>query len=309
MMREILVGTRKSHLALIQTNEVIRQLKQAGITNPIKIKKFDTKGDQNLDVSLSKVGGKGIFSNEIEQALHNKEIDFAVHSMKDLPPIMPEGLTIAAIPRREDHRDAYISKNDVRLENLPAGATIGTSSIRRAAQILAIRPDLQTKSIRGPVESRIRQLEKDDYDAIILAVAGLKRLDLEKVITEYLPADTFIPAIGQGALAIQSRSGDDELREILATINDEESARAIETERAFIHLFDEDEQAPVGGYAFIQQDEISLHGMVLTSDGAQVLREVVKGSDPRKVAEKAVKRLNNRGAQEILRQVAKELAE
>lgn len=300
-MREIVVGTRQSKLALIQTNWVIDQLRKAGIQNKIKIKKFETKGDKILNVSLAKLGRDGIFIREIEQAMVDKEIDFAVHSMKDLPATMPEEIMIASIPLREDYRDAYIAKDNIKLMDLPKGAIIGTSSIRRSAQILAERPDVQTKWIRGPIDSRLEQLHGNNYDAIILAVAGIKRLGLgEKVITEYLPTDKFVPAIGQGALAIECRKNDDELRNILTTINDEDSEAAVATERRFIDLLKESEHAPISGYAYIDQGEIVLHVTVATTDGRTILSEVVRGANSNKVASEAAKRLIGQGALEMI---------
>lgn len=305
-MRNIIIGTRKSTLALIQTNEVINELKSAEINNPFIVKEIDTKGDQNRHLSLAKVGGRGIFSNEIEHSLLNKEIDFAVHSMKDLPPSLPEGLVIAAIPKREDPRDAYIEKDNILLTDLPARAVIGTSSLRRASQLLAIRPDIQTKSIRGPVPDRLKQVKEGMFSATILAVAGLNRLGLEKAITQYLPIDSFLPAIGQGALAIQCRGDDHELKRILAAINDEDTAKSIETERQFIRLFGEDPEVPVGGYAFVSDGKITFQSAVLTRNGEKVINDVVYGTDPDLVAKEAVTNLINKGARLLSLQTRKE---
>src|SRR5699024_4206782 len=265
-MRQIVVGSRKSNLALTQTDWVINQLKQAGITNQFEVKKIVTKGDQILNVTLSKVGGKALFVKEIEKAMYEKEIDFAVHSMKDMPSEMPEGLVITSIPVREDHRDAYIAKNNMPLKDLPEGAIVGTSSLRRKAQILAERPDVEIKWIRGNIESRIRKLNEEDYDAIILAVSGLKRVGLsEELITEYLEPDVCVPSVGQGALAIECREDDHELRELLAKINDDDTAKTVTAERTFLKLLDGSCSVPIGGYAALEGNDIKLTAFVGTT--------------------------------------------
>lgn len=309
-MRKLVVGSRKSNLALTQTNWVINQLKQAGVENDFEVKKIVTKGDRILDVTLSKVGGKGLFIKEIEEAMYNKEIDLAVHSMKDMPSAMPEGLIITTIPAREDHRDAFLSKGNIRLKDLPKGAIVGTSSLRRAAQIQAVRPDVTIKWIRGNIETRIRKLKEEDYDAIVLAVSGLKRVGLsETLITEYLEPDVCVPAVGQGALAIECRSDDDELKKLLATIHDEDTARTVTAERTFLHLLEGGCQVPIGGYAYLQGESIVLTAFVGTPDGKTVLKEVVQGSDPEAVGRKAATLLQNRGAKEIIEKVKEELNE
>ncbi|NAP01173.1 hydroxymethylbilane synthase [Halomonas sp. MG34] len=307
-MRKIVVGSRKSNLALTQTNWVIEQLKKAGVQNEFEVKKIVTKGDRILDVTLSKVGGKGLFVKEIEQAMYDKEIDFAVHSMKDMPSSMPEGLTISSIPIREDHRDAFISKGNVALEDLPEGAIIGTSSLRRAAQMLAERPDVSIKWIRGNIETRIRKLQEEDYDAIILAVSGLKRVGLsEELITEYLEPEVCVPAVGQGALAIECREDDQELHTLLDLINDQYTTITVTAERTFLHLLEGGCQVPIGGYAYLDKEEIVLTALVGTPDGKTILKEVVRGTDPYKVGEEAARLLADQGAKEIVERVKEEL--
>jgi hydroxymethylbilane synthase len=307
-MRKIVVGSRKSNLALTQTNWVIDQLKKAGVRNDFEVKKIVTKGDRILDVTLSKVGGKGLFVKEIEQAMYDKEIDFAVHSMKDMPSSMPEGLTISSIPVREDHRDAFISKGNVALKDLPEGAIIGTSSLRRAAQMLAERPDVSIKWIRGNIETRIRKLQEEDYDAIILAVSGLKRVGLsEELITEYLEPEVCVPAVGQGALAIECREDDQELHTLLDLINDQYTTITVTAERTFLHLLEGGCQVPIGGYAYLDKEEIVLTALVGTPDGKTILKEVVRGTDPYKVGEEAARLLADQGAKEIVERVKEEL--
>jgi hydroxymethylbilane synthase len=307
-MRKIVIGSRKSNLALTQTNWVIEQLKKAGIKNEFEVKKIVTKGDKILDVTLSKVGGKGLFVKEIEQSMYDKEIDFAVHSMKDMPSEMPPGLKITSIPVREDHRDAFISKNNIALKDLPEGAIVGTSSLRRAAQMLAERPDVNIKWIRGNIETRLRKLNEEDYDAIILAVSGLKRVGLnEELITEYLEPDVCVPAVGQGALAIECREDDHDLHEILAAINDEHTTKTVNAERKFLHLLEGGCQVPIGGYAYLDKDEIVLTALVGTPDGKTILKEEVRGTEPEAVGTEAANRLIKRGAKEIVEKVKEEL--
>ena len=233
-MRKIIVGSRKSKLALTQTNWFINELKNAGVPFEFEVKEIVTKGDKILDVQLSKVGGKGLFVKEIEQALYNKEIDFAVHSMKDMPAVLPEGLVIGCIPPREDARDAFISKGHVKFADLPKGAIVGTSSLRRSAQLLQARPDIEIKWIRGNVDTRLAKLENEDFDAIILAAAGLKRLGWsEEVVTEFIDIDLCLPAVAQGSLGIECRADDEELLAELSKLTDENTWNEAHAERAF----------------------------------------------------------------------------
>ncbi|GGB28098.1 hydroxymethylbilane synthase [Virgibacillus dakarensis] len=309
-MRKIVVGSRKSNLALTQTEWVIEQLKKSGVQNEFEIRKIVTRGDRILEVTLSKVGGKGLFVKEIEQAMYDKEIDFAVHSMKDMPAKLPEGLIIGSIPVREDHRDAYIAKNHLPLTDLPEGAIVGTSSLRRAAQVLAVRPDVTIKSIRGNIETRLRKLEEEDYDAIILAAAGLKRMGWsEDLITEYLDPDMCVPAVGQGALAIECREEDQEVRDLLQKLNDEYTTKTVTAERTFLHLLEGGCQIPIAGYAHLAGEEVVLIALVATANGKTVLKEVVRGTDPVAVGKEASERLIKRGAKDIVEDVKEELDE
>ncbi len=308
-MREITVGTRKSKLALIQTNWVIDELKKHHGEAQFKVQEIDTKGDQNLQVSLAKFGGQGVFLQELEEQLLAGDVDMAVHSLKDMPVDLPEGLTIACIPKREDYRDAYIANDDVPLAELKEGAVIGTSSVRRAAQILAMRPDVTTKWIRGPIDSRLKQLAAGDFDAIILAVAGLKRLGVHKeIITEYLPENHFVPAIGQGALAIECREDDFEMKALLAAIHDEGTYQAVTAERLFVEAFEEGEQAPIGGCAYVLNDVIHLTGMVISLDGQTMIHHRASGDNPKTVAQEVAKQLIDQGARDIIQKANEELA-
>ncbi|OZI11289.1 hydroxymethylbilane synthase [Bacillaceae bacterium SAS-127] len=307
-MRKIIVGSRRSKLALTQTNWVIAQLKKINPDYDFEVKEIVTKGDRILDVTLSKVGGKGLFVKEIEQAMFDKEIDIAVHSMKDMPAVLPEGLTIGCIPVREDHRDAFISKGHVKLADLPAGAIIGTSSLRRSAQILALRPDLEIKWIRGNIDTRLAKLETEEYDAIILAAAGLARMGWSKdIVTEFLDADLCLPAVGQGALAIECREDDEEVLELLAAFTSPETKQTVEAERAFLHQMEGGCQVPIAGFATIEGDETQLTALVASPDGKTIFKEIVKGKDPQAVGEQAAALLSERGAKKLIEDVKAEL--
>ncbi|KGX89026.1 hydroxymethylbilane synthase [Pontibacillus litoralis] len=307
-MRKIIVGSRKSQLALTQTNWVIEQLKKLDVSYEYEVKKIVTKGDKILDVTLSKVGGKALFIKEIEDAMYNGEIDIAVHSMKDMPAEMPEGLTIGCVPIREDHRDAYIAKGNVLLKDLPEGAIVGTSSLRRATQILSIRPDIQIKSIRGNIDTRLRKLQEEDFDAIILAAAGLKRMGwTDDYVTEYLEPSVCIPAVGQGSLAIECRQDDEEILQLISQFNDAYTYNTVMAERTFLDLLNGGCQVPIGGYAYMEAAEIVLTAMVGSADGKTILTEQVKGTDPEEVGRLAAEKIKARGGAEIIEQAKKEL--
>ncbi|UOQ93886.1 hydroxymethylbilane synthase [Halobacillus shinanisalinarum] len=300
-MRKIVIGSRKSNLAITQTEWVIEQLKRINPSYEFEIKRISTKGDQILDVTLNKVGGKGLFIKEIEQAMYNKEIDMAVHSMKDMPAIVAEGLTVASVPVREDHRDAFVSNDHVALKDLKEGAIVGTSSLRRGSQIKAIRPDLEIKWIRGNIDSRLQKLKNEEYDAIVLAAAGLKRMGWsDDLVTEYLEPDVCVPAVGQGALALQCREDDKELVEFLQQINHRYTETTVKAERKFLHDLNGGCQVPIGGYAYSQGDTITLTALVGKPDGTTILQETVTGKDPVAVGTEAAERLKKQGAQEIV---------
>ncbi|WP_406686678.1 hydroxymethylbilane synthase [Rossellomorea vietnamensis] len=308
-MRKIIVGSRRSKLALTQTNWVIDQLKALDPSYDFEVKEIVTKGDQILDVTLSKVGGKGLFVKEIEQAMLDKEIDMAVHSMKDMPAVLPDGLTIGSIPVREDHRDAFISKNHVALKDLPGGAIVGTSSLRRGAQILSVRPDLEIKWIRGNIDTRLSKLQNEDYDAIILAAAGLSRMGwTSDVVTEFLDPDLCLPAVGQGALSIECRNDDDEVLELLEKFACEETTTTVTAERAFLHKMEGGCQVPIAGFAELKDNgDIALTGLVASPDGQTIYKEYMTGQDPKEVGEKVAESLTKQGAKALIDQVKEEL--
>ncbi|SOC02632.1 hydroxymethylbilane synthase [Ureibacillus xyleni] len=306
-MRKIIVGSRKSKLALTQTNWFINELKNAGAPFEFEVKEIVTKGDRILDVQLSKVGGKGLFVKEIEQALYDKEIDFAVHSMKDMPAVLPEGLVIGCIPPREDARDAFISKNHVKFVDLPKGAIVGTSSLRRSAQLLQARPDLEIKWIRGNVDTRLAKLQDEDFDAIILAAAGLKRLGWnDDVVTEYLDVDLCLPAVAQGTLGIECRADDEELLAELAKITDQTTWNEAHAERAFLAAMDGGCQVPIAGYATTNGEELTLTGLVAAPDATVIYKETIKGTNPQEVGKELAKILTEQGAFDLIQKVKAE---
>lgn len=307
-MRKITVGSRRSKLAITQTKWVISQLKKAGVPFDFEIKEIVTKGDKILDVTLSKVGGKGLFVKEIEQALLNGEIDMAVHSMKDMPAALPEGLTIGCIPVREDHRDVLISKSGKKLDELPKGSVIGTSSLRRSSQLLAIRPDLEIKWIRGNIDTRIEKLKNDEYDAIILAAAGLSRMGWSKeIVTEFLDPSICLPAVGQGALSIECRREDLELLEALKTIHDDETGRAVEAERVYLNRMNGSCQVPIAGYAFIEDGTLSMSALVASPDGKEVYKAANRGDKPEELGASLSEELSAKGAKALIERVREEL--
>lgn len=308
-MRKIIVGSRRSKLALTQTNWVIEQLKKLDDSFDFEVKEIVTKGDRILDVTLSKVGGKGLFVKEIEQAMLDQEIDMAVHSMKDMPAVLPEGLVIGCIPKREDHRDALISKDHVKLNDLKPGAIVGTSSLRRGAQLLAKRSDLEIKWIRGNIDTRLAKLETEEYDAIILAAAGLSRMGWAKdVVTEFLEPEVCLPAVGQGALSIECRGSDEQLLALLEKFTCTETKQTVLAERAFLDKMEGGCQVPIAGFARLNdQDEITLIGLVASADGKTILKEQVVGQNHEELGDQLADKLIKKGAKNLIDLVKEEL--
>lgn len=307
LKRTIVVGSRQSRLAMVQTHWVIEQLKGLGLPYQFEIKPIVTKGDQIVDRMLSKVGGKGLFVKEIEQALLAGEIDCAVHSAKDMPGELPPGLMLACLPEREDPRDCLISNGGNSLQELPQGAVVGTSSLRRTAQLLKLRPDLKIKWIRGNIDTRLRKLKEEGYDAIILAAAGLKRLGYTEQISQYLETETFLPAVGQGALAIECRSDDDELKELLSQINHEPTARCVTAERVFLQEMGGSCHVPVACFGSGRADELQLTGLIASPDGKRILKASLTGRDPHQLGRLLADQLKAQGGDQILAEVKKEL--
>lgn len=307
-MRKLVVGSRRSKLALTQSKQFIDKLKAIDPSLEIEIKEIVTKGDRIVNQQLSKVGGKGLFVKEIQNELFNNDIDMAIHSLKDVPSIIPEGLTLGCIPDREIPFDAYIAKNHVPLEELPKDSIVGTSSLRRGAQILSKYPHLKIKWIRGNIDTRLNKLETEDYDAIILAAAGLKRMGWsDDVVTTYLDKDTLLPAIGQGALGIECRSNDIELLELLQKVHNNEVANCVTAERTFLAAMDGSCQVPIGGYAnYNNNNEIEFTGLIMTPDGKERYEHTEVGTDPIKLGNRVSEILKEQGAYEIIRKLNEE---
>jgi len=264
------VGTRGSPLALAQTTAVCDRLcKVHGFAREdIEIRIIKTTGDQIQNRPLAEVGGKGLFTKEIEIALAAGEIDFAVHSAKDMPTDLPEGLMISAYLEREDPRDALISRNKSELRHLPRGARLGTASLRREAQVRRLRPDIDVRPLRGNVHSRIRKVDEGEIDATILGLAGLNRLGIASSATQILPIVDFLPAVGQGAVAIETRTDDTETRQLLDAINHAPTAIAVTAERAFLKVLDGSCRTPIAGHAVVTGDRVEFRGMVFQINGA-----------------------------------------
>jgi hydroxymethylbilane synthase len=272
------IGSRGSPLALVQAREVQSRLGAACGLDPhrIEIKVIRTSGDIIQDRPLAEAGGKGLFTKEIEEALIAGVIDVAVHSSKDMPTVLPGGLVLSAFLPREDARDAFISRKANSLRELPAGATVGTASLRRQAMVKRLRPDLKTVPLRGNVETRLRKIEAGEADATLLAVAGLKRLGLLAAATALLDVDEFLPAVGQGAIGLETRAADAATRALVAAIDDPDTATAVITERAFLAVLDGSCRTPIGGHARVSAGRIRFRGMVAKPDGSaafEVLRE------------------------------------
>lgn len=307
-MRKFIVGSRRSGLAMTQSRQFIDSLKSHYPDMDIEIKEIVTKGDRIVDVQLSKVGGKGLFVKEIEQALADKEIDMAIHSLKDVPSSMPEGFTIACVPEREDMRDAFLANNKVHFKDLPAGSVVGTSSLRRGAQLLAMRDDIEVKWVRGNIDTRIKKMESGEYDAIVLAAAGLKRMGWsDNIVTEYFDPESFIPAIAQGALGIECRSGDKELIEMLQKVHSDVDATCTSAERAFLKRMDGSCQVPIGGYAAYEDGELYLTGLIMPEDGSE--QYIVKKShqDPDTLGNLVADEMERIGAKDIIDRINESL--
>jgi hydroxymethylbilane synthase len=301
------VGTRQSQLAMTQTGWVVGRIQAVYPAANIVTKRIVTKGDRILDTTLSKVGGKGLFVKEIEQALRDGIIDFAVHSMKDLPAETAPGLVVAAIPRRVDPRDALIAKDGTGFSRLQKGARVGTSSLRRCAQLKYARPDLEVVPLRGNIDTRLRKLGEQGLDAIVLAAAGLMRMGWESRITEFLDPSICVPAAGQGALAIQCRADDEEILELLRFLDDPDTRTAVTAERACLSILQGGCQVPVGVFAQVDSGRVTVTAMAGWPDGSRILRETVSGEDPVATGRQAGERLLKNGASRLLESLTGEM--
>jgi hydroxymethylbilane synthase len=301
-MRRLRIGTRGSPLGLWQAAWIgsALQSRMAGLeVDYIKIK---TLGDRILDVPLAKVGGKGLFVKEIEEALLSNRVDLAVHSVKDIPTELPSRLQITAVARREDPRDVLVSKEKKTLEMLPAGGRVGTSSLRRRAQILWLRPDLEVVGLRGNLDTRLRKLEKEGLDAVVLAAAGLKRLGQAERVTEYFPPEIFVPAIGQGALAAETREDDQAINELVQEIDNLETRLCVEAERAFLARLQGGCQVPIGAHAWLTGRVLTIRGMIAGVDGRPMYREEISGEvfSGQTIGKQLAESLLDRGGRTVL---------
>ena len=302
MKTRLLLGTRGSPLALAQTNEVITLLRNASPNVHCEVVPIQTKGDKMHDAGITAIEGKSIFTKEVEESLTKAEIDVAVHSMKDLVTELPPGLVIAAVPRRANPRDALISQSKRKLDELPAGARVGTSSPRRKAQLLAARGDFEILDVRGNIGTRLRRLKDGTYQAIVLAAAGLIRLGLEKEVTEFISTNTMLPAVGQGALAVEAKETDEETIGLLSKIDHKPSHIAVEAERAFARELGADCKTPIAAHARFESGKLSIEGMVATPNGKMLVRSrlVTAGLDAKEVGETLAKDLLSKGAAAVL---------
>lgn len=298
----IRIATRKSPLALWQANEVSRQLKIHHPGLNIELVTMTTKGDKILDAPLAKVGGKGLFVKELEQGMLDGDADIAVHSMKDVPMEFPEGLYLPIIMERENPHDAFVSNTYEKLEDLPTNARIGTSSLRRQLQIKAKLPDAEMLDLRGNVNTRLAKLDNGDYDAIILASAGLIRLGFEDRIRHSLTPEQSLPAIGQGAVGIECRQGDKAVEDLIAPLNHTDTNTRLTAERALNHGLNGGCQVPIAGYSLLEGDQIWLRGLVGRPDGSEVVFDEIRGAatDGEKLGYTLAERLLDAGAREIL---------
>ena len=301
----VVLGTRASKLAVQQSEWVQRQLYALAPHVTVTLQKIQTSGDKILDVPLAQIGGKGLFVKEIEEALLSGEIDLAVHSMKDVPTELPEGLAILCVPPREDPRDALISRDGRSFMDLPRGARIGTSSLRRQSQLLHARPDLTIAMLRGNLDTRIKKLRGGQFDAIVLAAAGLRRLDWAHEITEYLSPQISLPAIGQGALGIEGRKDDLFMRSLLSGLDHAESKTAVLAERALLHRLQGGCQVPIAAYATVAGEIVRLEGLVSSVDGKELFRDVTEGTteDPESIGIQLAEQLLAHGGDRILQAI------
>ena len=299
------IATRKSPLAMWQAEHVADALRRAHPGLDVEILGMSTQGDKIRDTPLAKIGGKGLFVKELEQRMLSGDADIAVHSMKDVPVDLPDGLHLAVILEREDPRDAFVSNDHASLVSLPAGCRVGTSSLRRQCQLADRRPDLEIIPLRGNVNTRLRKLDEGEYDAIILAAAGLLRLGFAERIRSFIGTEESLPAIGQGAIGIECRSGDARVNELLGPLHHAETAARVNAERAMNARLEGGCQVPIGGHAVLQDDVLTLRGLVGTVDGSEIVR--AEASGPRDEAESIGRRvaqeLLDHGASRILREL------
>lgn len=305
MKNKIIIGTRSSKLALWQAEYIADCIRQRYPEKTVELLHVTTKGDKVLDVPLAKIGGKGLFTKEIETAMLENKIDIAVHSLKDMPTQLPDGLSLAVVTKRADPYDAFVSIKYDSFAALPQGAKVGTSSLRRKAQLLHARPDLQIQNLRGNVNTRLEKLEQGQFDAIILAAAGLKRLGFGARIREILPKSLCLPAVGQGILAIEARTDDKEMFSLLKFLHDEGAWQAALAERAFLSRVEGGCQVPVGVHAVTDKDVLTVEAVIASLDGTQLLYDKETGpvSSATELGRKAAEKLLDEGGLAIMQEI------
>ena len=309
--KKIVIGSRGSKLALIQANWVKSQLEESNPGIKFSIEKFKTKGDKLTDAPLSRLGGTGLFTKELENALLDNKVDLIVHSAKDVPTEIPEGLVLGAFPKREDPHDVLISKNNQCLKDLPQNAVIGTSSLRRRAQILAFRQDLKVVDLRGNLDTRLKKLDSGDLDAIVVARAGLLRFSLSEKASEIIPYDIMLPAVGQGALCIEIRDNDDEVKEIISILNHHETMCEVKTERVLLAKLQGGCQVPIGAHTeIVFPVNLKLEAVVCSLDGTTIIRDSIEGKidDFADIGYELAYKLLRMGGDTILEEIRKTLA-
>jgi len=299
-MKKLVIATRRSRLALWQAQHIAERLQQAHAGLSVELLPMSTRGDELIDRRLDQAGGKGLFVKELESAMADGRADLAVHSMKDMPAELPPGFVLAAITAREDPRDALVSSKYKAFAEMPKGATVGTSSLRRQSQVVERHPGLEVVLLRGNVETRLAKLDRGEYDAIVLAAAGLKRLGLENRITAYLGADEMLPAPGQGALGIECLAARTEVVSLLAPLADAATAACVRAERTVSRALGGSCTLPLAAYAELHSGEIRLRGLVASADGKRVIRSEARATDPEALGNRIAQELRRQGAAEIL---------
>jgi hydroxymethylbilane synthase len=299
------IGTRGSRLALAQSRWVKEKIEAKYSAARVELVRIKTKGDKILGSPLSKIGGKGLFVKEIEEALLRKEVDLAVHSMKDVPAELPAGLEISLFPMREDPRDAFVSTAYESIQDLPKGASVGTGSLRRSAQLLRLRPDLRVVPVRGNVDTRLKKIDSGDLHAVILASAGLRRLGLERRMSQVLSTEMFLPAIGQGVLGLEMRRADGSLRNLLRFLNHQETELIVRAERSFLKELEGGCEVPIAGYGRLDGDKLLLEGMIANLNASKLIRDEAFGpmERPEEIGVQLARKLLASGADKILQQI------
>jgi len=303
LQKIIRIGTRDSQLAMWQAKWVKSELTNLYPELQFELVSMKTKGDKILDVPLSKIGDKGLFTKELEQGLLLDQLDLAVHSLKDMPTMLPDGLTISTFCQREEPRDVFLSKNGILLEDLPTGALIGTSSLRRKSQLKHYRPDFEFMDLRGNLQTRWKKLSESNMDGIVLAAAGVKRLGWEERITQILPEDVMISAVGQGSIAIEIVEKRSDIKELLSPLNHHETEQAVRAERALMRKLEGGCQVPIGALAHVENGQVILRGMVASLDGIRMIKAEATGPDPEAVGLQVAERLVELGATAILAEI------